>query len=116
MNTGIGLTEALANGGTLVVAEGYMWEIERRGYLQLGNYLPEVVLDHPEVVRQLHEEFAHAGSDVIEAFTVSVYSPQLRNISFAPNVISVSFALNTAYVLDIYRIVCIYHLFMIHCL
>lgn len=66
-----GLKQKLENGGTVVVAEGYLWEIERRGYLQFGNLLPDVVLDNPSVVRQLHEEFAHAGSDVIEAFTAS---------------------------------------------
>ena len=49
-----------------------MWELEGRGYLQFGRYGPEVVLDHPTILRSLHEEFAHAGSDVIEAFTVGV--------------------------------------------
>ena len=49
-----------------------MWELERRGYLQFGRYGPEVVLDHPTILKSLHEEFAHAGSDVIEAFTVGV--------------------------------------------
>jgi betaine-homocysteine S-methyltransferase len=28
-----------------------------------------VVLEHPEKVEQLHREFVHAGSDVVEAFT-----------------------------------------------
>jgi len=65
-----GLKDRLQDGGTVVVAEGYLWEIERRGYLQFGNFLPSVVLDNPKVIKQLHEEFAHAGSDVIEAFTV----------------------------------------------
>ncbi|XP_052811612.1 betaine--homocysteine S-methyltransferase 1-like [Mya arenaria] len=64
-----GLLERLKDGGTVVIAEGYVWEIERRGFMQFGNFLPEVVLKNPEVVKQLHEEFAHAGSDVIEAFT-----------------------------------------------
>ena len=66
----IDLQELLRGGGNVVVAEGYMWEIERRGYLQFGRFGPEVVLDHPWVLKGLHEEFAHAGSDVIEAFTV----------------------------------------------
>ena len=47
-----------------------MWELERRGYLRSGPFTPEVVLDHPERVTSLHEEFVHAGSDVVEAFTV----------------------------------------------
>ena len=56
-------------------AEGYLWELERRGYLSSGPFTPEVVLDQPERVTSLHEEFVHAGSDVVEAFTVIVTSP-----------------------------------------
>ena len=52
------------------MAEGYLIEFERRGYLKGGAFVPEVVLEHPELVRQLHEEFVHAGSDVVVAFTV----------------------------------------------
>ena len=45
---------------------------ERRGYLTAGSFVPEVVLEHPELVRQQYEEFVHAGSDVVLAFTVSM--------------------------------------------
>ncbi|MGH2892674.1 MAG: homocysteine S-methyltransferase family protein, partial [Solirubrobacteraceae bacterium] len=31
--------------GPVVCAEGYLFEFERRGYLQAGAYVPEVVLD-----------------------------------------------------------------------
>ena len=37
--------------GPVVCAEGYLFECERRGYLQAGAFVPEVVLDHPEVAR-----------------------------------------------------------------
>ena len=53
-----------------MVAEGYIFEFERRGYLQAGTFVPEVVLEHPDLVRQLYEEFVHAGSDVVLALTV----------------------------------------------
>ena len=36
----------------------------------MGPFVPEVVLDHPDLVLKMHEEFVHAGSDVVEAFTV----------------------------------------------
>ena len=62
------LSERLAE-GVVLCAEGYLFELERRGYLQAGAFVPEVVLDHPEVVAQLHREFLRAGTDVIEAFT-----------------------------------------------
>ena len=35
-------------------AEGYLFAMERRGYLSAGPFVPEVVLEHPEVVTQLH--------------------------------------------------------------
>ena len=56
----------------LIVAEGYLFEFEQRGYLKAGAYVPEVVLEHPELVRDLHREFVHAGSDVVLAFTVFI--------------------------------------------
>src|SRR4051794_35405627 len=63
-----GLLERLAD-GPVICAEGYLFELERRGYLQAGAYVPEVVLDFPEQVENLHRDFLRAGSDVIEAFT-----------------------------------------------
>lgn len=75
----MGLMERLAV-GPVICAEGYLFECERRGYLQAGAFVPEVVLDHPEVVRQLHHEFAHAGSDVVEALTYYAHREKLRVI------------------------------------
>src|SRR5215813_8955055 len=73
------LLEALA-GGPVVCAEGYLFECERRGYLQAGAFVPEVVLDHPEIIEGLHREFVHAGSDVVEAFTYYGHREKLRVI------------------------------------
>src|SRR5438309_11442250 len=66
--------------GPVICAEGYLFECERRGYLQAGAFVPEVVLEHPEVVSQLHREFVHAGSDVVEAFTYYAHREKLRVI------------------------------------
>ena len=68
-----GLLKRLEYGGTLIVAEGYIFELERRGYLQAGTFVPEVILEHPELVKQLYEEFVHAGSDVVLALTVFAF-------------------------------------------
>ena len=73
------LLERLAE-GPLLCAEGYLFELERRGYLQAGAYVPEVVLEHPHLVEQLHREFVHAGSDVVEAFTYYGHREKLRLI------------------------------------
>ncbi|MGI9185178.1 MAG: homocysteine S-methyltransferase family protein [Solirubrobacteraceae bacterium] len=74
-----GLRQRLAT-GPVICAEGYLFELERRGYLQAGAFVPEVVLEHPEIVAQLHEEFVHAGSDVVEAFTYYAHREKLRLI------------------------------------
>jgi betaine-homocysteine S-methyltransferase len=66
--------------GPLICAEGYLFELERRGYLQAGGFVPEVVLEHPEKVAELHREFVHAGSDVVEAFTYYAHREKLRQI------------------------------------
>src|SRR5580658_1636060 len=69
---------AMLKSGPVVCAEGYLFECERRGYLQAGAFVPEVVLEHPEVVEGLHREFVHAGSDVVEAFTYYGHREKLR--------------------------------------
>src|SRR5262249_14284513 len=66
--------------GPVVCAEGYLFELERRGYLHSGAFVPEVVLEHPEVVEQLHRDFVHAGSDVVPALTYYAHREKLRVI------------------------------------
>jgi betaine-homocysteine S-methyltransferase len=64
----------------VICAEGYLFELERRGYLQAGGFVPEVVLERPEKVSELHREFVDAGSDVVEAFTYYAHREKLRLI------------------------------------
>jgi betaine-homocysteine S-methyltransferase len=66
--------------GPVICAEGYLFELERRGYLQAGSFVPEVVLEHPEEVTTLHRAFVHAGSDVVQAFTYYAHREKLRII------------------------------------
>lgn len=66
--------------GPVICAEGYVFELERRGYLQAGAFVPEVVLEHPEALQQLHRDFVHAGSDVVEALTYYAHREKLRVI------------------------------------
>ena len=66
--------------GDVLCAEGYLFELERRGYLQAGAFVPEVVVDHPDVVRQLHRDFVHAGSDVVEALTYYAHREKMKLI------------------------------------
>ncbi len=66
--------------GPVLCAEGYLFELERRGYLQAGTFVPEVVLEHPDALAQVHREFVRAGSDIIEAFTYYGNRDKLRLI------------------------------------
>ena len=66
--------------GVLLGAEGYLFELERRGYLKSGPYVPEVVLDFPDAVLELHREFGRAGADVMVAFTYYGHREKLRTI------------------------------------
>jgi len=74
-----GILERLEN-DVVLGAEGYLFELERRGYLQSGPYVPEVVLDHPDAVKQLHREFLRAGSEVMVSFTYYAHREKLRTI------------------------------------
>lgn len=72
-----GLIERL-NKGPVICAEGFIFELERRGFLASGEFVPTVVLDHPEIVEGLHREFQHAGSDVVEALTYYAHREKLK--------------------------------------
>lgn len=74
-----GLLERL-DAGPVICAEGYLFELERRGYLQAGPFVPEVVIENPDAVTRLHEDFVHAGSDVVEAFTYYAHRQKLKVI------------------------------------
>lgn len=74
------MRERLADGEHVVCAEGYLIEFERRCYLKSGAFAPEVVLEHPHLVTALHEEFVHAGSDVVEAYTYYGHRAKLEVI------------------------------------
>jgi len=76
---GATLADRLAQ-GTVLGAEGYVFELERRGYVQAGAYVPEVVLDFPDAVMELHREFLRAGADVMVALTYYAHREKLRQI------------------------------------
>ncbi len=75
----LSITERLGRGPVLG-AEGYVFELERRGYIKAGPFVPEVVLDFPDAVRELHREFLRAGSDVMVALTYYAHREKLRDV------------------------------------
>jgi len=61
---------------------GYLIELERRGYVDSGSgrekvgtgrgsgqFTPEVAIENPEALRELHREYLRAGSQVLQALT-----------------------------------------------
>src|ERR1700724_2052073 len=75
-----GILERLQE-GIVQGAEGYVFELERRGYIKAGPYVPEVVLDFPEAVKELHREFLRAGSEVMVALTYYAHREKLKDIA-----------------------------------
>ena len=63
-----GLIDRL-NLGPVICAEGFLFEIERRGYMSSGEFVPMVSLEHPEALENLHKDFQHAGSDICLLYT-----------------------------------------------
>ncbi|XP_070568439.1 betaine--homocysteine S-methyltransferase 1-like [Ptychodera flava] len=75
-----GFLERIKDGDHIIVAEGYIFLFERRGYLKAGPFVPEVMLENPEMVRSAYKEFVHAGSDVVLAFTYYAHREKMRLI------------------------------------
>src|SRR5437660_776709 len=75
------ILELLEN-GVVLGDGGYLLELERRGYVDSGSRrekvgtgkgsgqcTPEVAIEHPDALRELHREFLAAGSQVLQALT-----------------------------------------------
>ncbi|XP_075721180.1 betaine--homocysteine S-methyltransferase 1-like isoform X2 [Rhipicephalus microplus] len=76
--TGGGLLERLDK--SVVIGDGgFVFALEKRGYVKAGPWTPEAAVEHPEAVRQLHREFLRAGSDVMQAFTFYASDDKLIN-------------------------------------
>lgn len=72
--------EEKLNQGPVICAEGFLFELERRGYLTAGEFVPEVALEFPEALEMLHRDFQRAGSDIVEAFTYNGHREKMRII------------------------------------
>src|SRR5437660_6621249 len=76
------ILERISKQGIVLGDGGYLIELERRGYVDSGSgrekvgtgkgsgqFTPEVAIENPEALRQLHREFLNAGSQVLQALT-----------------------------------------------
>lgn len=73
-------TERLKAPQPLILAGGFLFEVERRGYLTAGEFVPKVALEHPEVLSQVTRDFIRAGSDIALAFTYNGHREKMRII------------------------------------
>src|SRR6202030_1565218 len=76
------ILELVAKQGIVLGDGGYLIELERRGWVDSGSgrekvgtgkgsgqFTPEVAIEHPDALRELHREFLKAGSQVLQALT-----------------------------------------------
>ncbi|XP_072904319.1 betaine--homocysteine S-methyltransferase 1 [Hemitrygon akajei] len=74
-----GLLERLAAGEIIIGDGGFVFALEKRGYVKAGPWTPEATVEHPEAVKQLHREFLRAGSTVLQTFTFYASEDKLMN-------------------------------------
>uniref|UniRef100_T2M8L7 Betaine--homocysteine S-methyltransferase 1 n=1 Tax=Hydra vulgaris TaxID=6087 RepID=T2M8L7_HYDVU len=74
-----GLLERLKAGEVVIGDGGFVFELEKRGYVKAGPWTPEAVIEAPEAVKQLHREFLRAGSNVMQTFTFYASEDKLDN-------------------------------------
>ena len=76
------ILERIAKDGIVLGDGGYLIELERRGWVDSGSgrekvgtgkgsgqFTPEVAIEHPDALRELHREFLNAGSQVLQALS-----------------------------------------------
>src|SRR5713226_809231 len=69
--------------GVVLGDGGYLLALENRGYVQAGPFTPEVTIEHPNALRALHEEFMHAGSEVLQVLAFYASENKLAQIGYA---------------------------------
>ncbi|XP_071380784.1 betaine--homocysteine S-methyltransferase 1-like isoform X3 [Centroberyx affinis] len=69
--------------GEIIIGDGgFVFALEKRGYVKAGPWTPEAAAEHREAVRQLHREFLRAGSNVMQTFTFYASDDKLENKYF----------------------------------
>merc|ERR1719414_2026147 len=58
---------------------GFVFELEKRGFVKAGPWTPEATCEFPAAVKQLHTEYARAGADVMQTFTFYASEDKLKN-------------------------------------
>jgi len=69
----------MKSGRAIIGDGGFVFELEKRGFVKAGPWTPEATCEFPNAVKQLHFEFARAGADVMQTFTFYATDDKLRN-------------------------------------
>src|SRR5213592_2913829 len=69
--------------GVVLGDGGYLLALENRGFVQAGPFTPEVTIENPNALRALHQEFLHAGAEVLQALTFYASENKLAQIGYA---------------------------------
>jgi betaine-homocysteine S-methyltransferase len=80
-----GLMERLAAGPVLGDG-GYLLELEKRGYVRAGPFTPEVSIERPDALLELHREFLRAGAEVLQALTFYASEDKLATVGLGGRV------------------------------
>jgi len=72
--------------GVVLGDGGYLLELERRGYVQAGPFVPEVSLTRPEALAELHREFVRPGVEVIQTLTFYATGDKLATVGLESRV------------------------------
>src|SRR5258705_13237829 len=91
------ILERIATQGIVLGDGGYLLELERRGWVDSGSgrekvgtgkgsgqFTPEVAVEHPDALRELHREFLNSGSQVLQALTFFGTREKLNRAGFGP--------------------------------
>ena len=69
--------------GVVLGDGGYLLELEQRGWVRAGPFTPEVALNRPEALHELHVEFREAGAEVLQALTFYASRDKLATVGLA---------------------------------
>jgi betaine-homocysteine S-methyltransferase len=80
-----GILEKLSE-GVVLGDGGYLLELEKRGRVRAGPFTPEVALNNPESLLELHREFRDAGAEVLQALTFYASRDKLETVGMGERV------------------------------
>jgi len=69
----------MKKGRPIIGDGGFVFELEKRGFVKAGPWTPEATCEFPNAVKQLHFEMARAGADVMQTFTFYASEDKLKN-------------------------------------